>query len=78
MIERHSADVTSIEEMVSQKSAFNVWVSAYLLQERDGCVPGGPASWDMQARRMGDQFPPGGYRGYTQVVAAHISIFYAP
>jgi hypothetical protein len=32
MFERPSTDVASMEETVSQKSASNVWVSAYPLQ----------------------------------------------
>jgi hypothetical protein len=31
MFERPSTDVTSMEEMVSQKSVSNVWVSVYPL-----------------------------------------------
>jgi len=44
MFERPSADVTSIEEMASQKTVSNARVSAYPPQVKGWHVQGGPVS----------------------------------
>lgn len=79
MIEKPCADATSIEEMVSQKSVSNLWMSAYPLQAKE---------WKRAGRvrlvRHGGSSDGGSiaskrsYREYNQVTVAYISMFHAP
>ena len=65
MIEKPCADATSIEEMVSQKSVSNLWMSAYPLQAKEWKRAGRVRLVGHEARRMGVQSPPNGATGNT-------------
>jgi len=79
MIEEPCADVTSIEEMVSQKSASNFWMSVYPLQEKRWRRAGRASFVGHGGSSDGGSITSKrGCSEYTQVSAAYISIFHAP
>ena len=78
MFERPCADVTSIEEMVSQKSASDLWVSAYPLQEK-GWKPARGASFVGHAGSSGGgSVTSGGAAGGTTGSSRLIYPYFTP
>ena len=70
IFKRPSADATSVEKTVPQKSASNAQMSVIHRKRRDECVPEGAVLGSMQEGSVTSEW---GRGGYTQAFVCYIS-----